>query len=262
MKPGIHYNMPARKYHADPAISRSDLELVEKSVHHYLTKDVKHTKALDVGSAVHIATLEPLTWRDKVHVAPVKTRTAKAWVELQEANPDITYVNEDEILEVGAMRDAILAHPKAKNILQHGRSEVSMCWVDKDTGLLCKCRYDFLRDDHEDGIDIKTTEDASYRKFYWKSVGTYEYYVQFAYYFDGAAACGINLKRLIWIVVEKNNPTSEKVAVYLCPMEVDRYSIEAGRVIYKERLRKLADYYKDTKQWTGYPLDIQELCEI
>lgn len=143
--------------------------------------------------------------------------------------------------QVHAMRNSVMDHPAASRLLSApGRAELSVYWRDPVTGVLCRCRPDFWRDD---GIvvDLKSTEDASPEGFA-KSIANWRYDVQAPYYVDG-----INLMReqagrsdiakakaFVFIAVEKKAPYA--VGVYL----LDAESIEHGRVKYRACLDTFA----------------------
>lgn len=143
--------------------------------------------------------------------------------------------------QVHAMRNAVMDHPAASKLLSApGRAELSVYWNDPVTGVLCRCRPDFWRDD---GIivDLKSTEDASPEGFA-KSIANWRYDVQDPFYLDG-----INLMRdqsgrsdiakaraFVFVAVEKKFPHA--VGVYM----LDNESREHGRAKYRSSLDTFA----------------------
>lgn len=72
--------MTNAEYHADPAISKSDLDLINRSPSYY--KYVKgnprvQTAAMLLGSAVHKLVLEPEDFGEEYAVAPLADRRTK-----------------------------------------------------------------------------------------------------------------------------------------------------------------------------------------
>lgn len=64
MKPGVYEGIPNAEYHAGPGISKSGLDLVHRSPMHYnavvtAANDRTPTPAQEIGTAVHMAILEP-----------------------------------------------------------------------------------------------------------------------------------------------------------------------------------------------------------
>ena len=69
-------------------------------------------------------------------------RRGNAWKEFQAANPGKTIMKPGEVADVRAQAAAVLAHPVARGLIIEGRTEVTIEWVDADTGLPCKGRLD------------------------------------------------------------------------------------------------------------------------
>lgn len=64
MKPGVYEGIPNSEYHSGPGISKSGLDLVHRSPMHYnavvtSANDRTPTPAQEIGTAVHMAILEP-----------------------------------------------------------------------------------------------------------------------------------------------------------------------------------------------------------
>lgn len=64
MKPGVYEGIPNAEYHGGPGISKSGLDLVHRSPMHYnavvtAANDRTPTPAQEIGTAVHMAILEP-----------------------------------------------------------------------------------------------------------------------------------------------------------------------------------------------------------
>lgn len=64
MKPGVYEGIPNAEYHGGPGISKSGLDLVHRSPMHYqavvtAANDHTPTPAQEIGTAVHMAILEP-----------------------------------------------------------------------------------------------------------------------------------------------------------------------------------------------------------
>lgn len=129
-----------------------------------------------------------------------------------------------------------------------GEAELSYFWQDKDTGLVCRCRPDFLRGGNII-VDIKTTADAEPKAFS-KQIANLNYHLSAAFYLDGVTAVtGEKYDKFIIIAVEKEPPYG--VSVHL----LDEGTIDAGRFLYKKALKKLKEC-KDKDEWQGYPDEI------
>jgi exodeoxyribonuclease VIII len=132
-----------------------------------------------------------------------------------------------------------------------GKAEQSVYWTDPVTGILCRCRPDFWRED-DIIVDVKTTEDASPEEFS-RSLAKWRYHVQAPFYMDGIElATGRRPKGFVFLVVEKKPPYA--VAAYT----LDPESIELGRAEYRADLERLAECQR-TDQWPGFGGTIQKI---
>ncbi len=249
------------EYHADKALGKSDLDLVNRSVYHYLKKSLRdETPAMRFGSAFHTAVLEPERYARAYAVAPPVDRRTKAGKEEWEAflreHPGATVLTADDAQQIDAMRLAVMAHPIAKQLVVAGQAELSAFWTDPPTSLKCKCRPDYLLLDLRTAIDLKTTEDASPWSFA-RSCATYRYNAQQAWYLDGLRTCGIDVDSFVFVAIEKKPPHA--VACYT----LDKPSVEAGRAWCRRGLDTLAAYHEQLDAgrdpWPGYTACITEL---
>lgn len=173
--------------------------------------------------------------------------------EWTENNPGRIVLTPETWDQLHAMANAVHSHPAAGSLLTGcpGEAEKSVYWNDATTGVLCRCRPDWWRDDNVI-VDLKTTEDASPEGFA-KSMANYRYDVQAAYYLDGVQqATGKRPKAFVFIAVEKKPPYG--VGVYV----LDSDSLELGRAQYQHDLRIYAECVR-TGEWPGYGDKIQTI---
>lgn len=246
----MHTTMPASEYHAHPAVSKSVLDRIARTPAHaraYLDGQRDDpTPAMLFGAALHCAVLEPGRFATDFAVFEGDKRTKEGKARYEElAARGATIISANDRDTIDDIVASVSNHKTAADLLTTGISESSLFWVDPVSGLECKCRPDWLR---EDGIcvDLKTTEDASPAGFA-RSVVNYRYHVQAAHYLAGTEA-----SRFIFVVVEKKAPHA--VAVY----ELDADALEIGRSL---RARDLAAYASccEFGVWPGYPNDVQPL---
>lgn len=127
-----------------------------------------------------------------------------------------------------------------------GENELVLIWVDEMTGLTCKARLDMWRPPWESIGDLKTCESAGPAEWQFpKSIKTYRYHVQGAFYLDGANALGMAAKHFALFPVEKDPPHA--AAAYKLAGE----AIELGRSAYRRNLTKYAECVR-TGNWPGY----------
>lgn len=159
-------------------------------------------------------------------------------------NSQRTVLSADAWERLHGMRDAVMEHPVAGPLFRRkGKAEQSVYWLDKETGLLCRCRPDWWADTII--ADLKSTEDASADGFS-KTVAKWRYHVQDAFYMDGVEqATGIKQRAFVFVAVEKKAPFA--VAVY----QLDGESVALGREEYQRNLRTYAQCL-NTGKWPGY----------
>ncbi|WP_159711583.1 PD-(D/E)XK nuclease-like domain-containing protein [Geminicoccus flavidas] len=209
------------EYHSGPGISKSHLDWIAPELdrtprhywHQYLNPErepEENTPALIFGDAVHTAILEP----DRFHEHVIKgldhdrrsTANKFAWAQFEEEHAGKIILKVDDYAKVLRIRDVVHAHPVVGPMLRNGKAEQSFYTVDKETGLLIKCRTDFLSDGGEYILDVKTAESASPRKFA-KSVAEHRYDVQVGHYepiFEDLY--GERPKHWFFLAIEKDEP--------------------------------------------------------
>ena len=245
-------------YHAHSAVSKSHLDLVAKSPLHYWSRYLdpnrvvpEPTPAMAIGSAVHTHVLELDQWDAQYVVAPAgidrRTKVGKAeWDVFQTAIGTRTVISREDADLVMRIGRSVLSHPAAAYLLGlPGKAETTHMWTDAGTGLQCKCRPDWLLDDGSMIVDLKTTEDASFRGFQ-KSIAQWRYHIQASWYLDGLQhATGKRPEQFVFIAVEKKPP-------YACAVYVaDQQMVEIGRDTARRDLDKL-NLCKAADYWPGY----------
>ena len=263
MQPGIYTDIDNDAYHGGPGVSSSQLKAVGESLADFLWPRRKESPAMALGTAAHLATLEPDLFESSVVVSPTVDKRTKAGKEeyaafIERYGADIAA---GKILELAPaifsqalrIRDAVHGHPVAGRLLTEGKPEVSAFWIDDETGILCKCRPDWLRDDGME-VSLKTARRADYEGF-MKDAYAYGYHLSTAFYRDGLDACGIANQPTVHVVVETDDPRPERVAVYV--LDDDFYAI--GHAAYRAALAKIHAKQMQPSIWAGLPLEIQTL---
>jgi hypothetical protein len=262
MKPGLYKGIENDAYHSGPGISKSGLWTVyQKSPLHFKNPPVKKETpqsviAKEIGSATHLAILEPAEFEAKVVRGPDDRRGNK-WKD-RKAVCDIdkklllTSSDYDEIL---AIRDAVHADEEISNIILGNQKanviEASGYWIDEETGLLCRCRPDLFRTDHNILFDVKTTADARKREF-MRSVFNFGYHAQEAFYSDGLFNIGKAVNGFLFLALEKERPYANRI------YELPPSFVEEGRAIMRKALDTYAASLK-ANSWAGYGSGVEEL---
>ena len=251
----IRYDLPAAEYHAHPARSKSYLwKLYSGTPAHAEYSETETTPAMDLGTAVHTAALEPDKFESAVIRGPDDRRGSK-WKDALEEGISygklvLTSGDYDKARRMGdaARRLPIVVQLADSQVL----FEASGFWTDPETGIECRCRPDIYSPALELIADLKTTADAS--AFVWaKRAADLGYHAQEAWYSDGwELAGGGSVDGFVFVAVESDFP--HLAAAY----ELTAEAVGEGRLA----MRKALCEYKacrDAGSFPGYPDHVQPL---
>lgn len=256
---GIIADMANEDYHATSALSSTGLRELAKSPAHYqayITEKREPTKAMKFGTGFHELIGEPQLFAKKYTKLPenIDRRTTvgkDAYKAFLEENKGKEILTVEEYDRLDGMLYSCLKNKTLLSLLTGGKAEQSLFWTDEATGVLCKCRPDYLR---KDGIivDLKTTEDASVKGFQ-RSLSNFSYHIQSAFYLDGVSdVLGEPVTEFVHVVVEKTPPYG--VAIYT----LDDQSLSKAR----EEIAALLKLYAECSaknEWPGFTQDIQNV---
>lgn len=146
--------------------------------------------------------------------------------------------------KIEAMAAALAENPVAFNALTGGRSEVTLRWVDEETGVPCKARLDHLKQQVAVLSEMKSVEDASPEAFK-RAISNYGWHVQAAHYFEGARVCGLDLRNHLLVAQEKEYP-------YLAAVhQLDAAAEQRGYELRARAMNVLRDC-RESGIWPGY----------
>jgi exodeoxyribonuclease VIII len=254
MNSGI-LSLPENQYRAAEGISKSLLDWIAppKTPAHFKAKldgliPDEQTPAMRLGSMIHRAILEPdaLEISVKPEGLNLSTKEGREWKAAQTK----TIITQDEYEAIKGMRDSVHTHPAVKRVLANARTEVSL-FANGEDGVLRKARIDALPESGNVIVDIKSCQSAD-PDMMAKSVVSYRYDVQAAYYLDLCQLLGLDKTEFLFVCVEKTPPFA--VAVYA----LDQQAIEWGRKQYQRDLgfiRRCESY----NEWPSFTEDITTL---
>jgi exodeoxyribonuclease VIII len=253
-KNGIIYDLPDTAYHATKAlIGKHSLDIFARSpAHYYATLDAEdeaRTDALNIGSAFHVAVLEPDLYKHKVLVLPdldmrsSKNRDLRDRIIADDGEGKVHLKAAHEPL-IEAMAKSVRQHPAARKLLARGRPEVTAYWTDPETGLRGKSRADWLSDLDGVFVDLKSALSAAPGEFA-RAAANNRYHVQDAYYSRAFEENGIHIEHFVFIVVEKEPPY-----VTSC-FQLDVTARLKGEELYMDELRRMAEC-RAKNHWPGY----------
>jgi hypothetical protein len=257
-KTGLH-RVTDDEYFGWDAVSNSRLSLLNRSPAHFRQGFKESTPALRLGSLIHAGVLEWKQLIDRYVFMPdysnhpdnktaggdrsfskttkfVKEREAL----FRDLHHDKEIVTQAEYDKLIGMSEAFALCPEAKELLTGGESEVAVVWDDPLTGMRCKAKIDYLRDDAF--IDVKTTRDG---QAFDRAIANYGYHRQAAFYQRGVAA--VTGKRLpcYMMPIESSAPYCVRVA------QMSEAAIAVGNGEVDALLLRLKDCY-EKDEWLGY----------
>lgn len=251
----IRYDLSIGEYHAHPARSKSYLWKLYANTPAYAEyAPSETTAATDLGTAVHIAALEPETFESRVIRGPDDRRGNKWKDAIEAANAYggllLTSGDYDKARRMG---DAARKIPVVRQISETQLLlEASAFWTDAETGIECRCRPDIYCPAFEIMADLKTTSDAS-PAFWSKGAANFGYHAQEAWYSDGwQEAGGGSVDGFVFVVIESEFP--HLAAAY----ELTPAAVDEGRLA----MRKALEIYRECREsgsFPGYPSEVQEL---
>jgi exodeoxyribonuclease VIII len=228
--------MPNEAYHGGAGISKSGLDLIARSPAHYAFRAKgEPSRAMVIGSAIHAAILEPEVFtREYMLLTGELDRRSSAYKEAAKHYGADNVLTPSESDMVRGMHAAINACEPARALLgASGWAELAAFATDTLTGVLVKCKFDWLTADLK-ALDLKSTQDCRPAEFA-KSVANYRYHVQASFYADVFKwATGLELESFDFLAVEKELPHAAKL--YALDTAAEAY----GRKLYREALNTYA----------------------
>ena len=234
------------EYRQQRGISKSGLDLIHQSP--ALLEWARNAPSVgsdevELGTHVHCAILEPDVFAGTYRKAPAGGRAAadkarvEAFAEHCKASGKIC-LDADTYDMVIAMRDSVLAHPTARDLLTgDGVSESSI--FGELEGVRVKCRPDRLIRERNILVDVKKVDDIDHIA---RSIQKFRYYVQAAFYSDIYEQWTGHTPRFIFVAVgQRRSIGRHPVRVF----ELEQAWVDAGRAEYLddlERVREMEEF--------------------
>lgn len=258
IEPGVE--MPAHVYHATEAISHSMIKQMRGSAAKckwMLDHPREASAAQDLGSAIHMAVLEPEKFDEHYAVMPKVDRRTKAGketvAEWEEKNKSKKPLDQEDFDTVLRVTKRIANDEFFSRFFIPGVKERSFFAKDELTNLILRCRPDNFVPNENGGwiVDLKTTEDSSRHAFH-RDIAKYGYDTQMAFYVDVVeVATGKRPEGAVIVAVEKSMD---------CDVTVTFFS-EEELALHRRRYRGWLERYAaclKTGIWEGYPKDFLE----
>lgn len=205
------------EYHANMtrgALSHSMLECFRRSPQEYFERYVARTiprettPQMELGTAVHMACLEPEKFATEVIEIPPEvlsangSRSGGKWKAFQEDNRDRLLLRAQDFAPIRRMRDAVYACPMARKLLESCDKKEQAAYWTRD-GLDCKALIDGLGE--RVIIDIKTAKSSRPQDFATQAANM-GYHRQAEWYQGGVHTITGKSLPFIFIVVQNTPP--------------------------------------------------------
>lgn len=217
MKTEVIYDMPDAEYHALPYVSASLIKKALRSpAHAWLSLNQKFlpTPAMELGTLIHQAILEPAVFAETVHVTDAERMTKS----VKESAPGKKVIKQDLYDSIRGASNAVMTHPIASELLQ-GHSEFVVLF--ERNGIRCKAKIDHYC--MSAIVDLKTTRDAGATpKNFLGTVIDLDYHTQLAWYKIALAEAEMYCDSVAIIAVETTYPFAVNV------FEVDQDLLAIG----------------------------------
>jgi hypothetical protein len=196
------------EYFASTGLSNSFLSAFDYSpAHAFLPKEP--TEAMDSGTMFHEYLLEPQVFAEKYLASNFTDKRTTDYKRLVSIYPDKIIISNDEIANLEKancnLSKTIFDFQTMAEIFENVQFEIS-CFSDM-LGFQCKGLFDILYEKNKNYVifDLKKCQDALN---FHKSIITYKYYRQAAWYMSLLSAHGIPREkiRFIFIAVEEQSP--------------------------------------------------------
>lgn len=219
--PGI--TMSNAEYHAHDSISSTAMTFMDESYAHFKHRALFNyeTATMDLGSAYHSLTLEPEKFDLEFSIEPDNARRnttigKQIWDDFEEKRAGRTAVAQTDVntaIRMASNTTVILNELLGvENFHEHGWAERTFIVTDPATGLVLRCRPDFLT---RTGVLLDLKSAAKFTDMdLKKSVTDRKYARATAFYIKVLGLAGIRVKRAALIFAESTQGSMVKVRTF------------------------------------------------
>ena len=256
-------------------VRKSQLDLLSISPATARSGFKEQTEAMIMGSLVHCLVLEPSSFTSRYIFdknAPKKPSDAilnaknpskeskiiiskwKDWQSEIEAKlkQGLILLDSDMMDKATNMRDSVLNVIGDFLDMPDAIIEHAAFWKDSRTGTLCKCKPDVYIPSLGLAIDLKTTSGFATADDFGKSVKSFRYHVQQAFYTQGLEANGFAVNHFLFVPVSKGSGASCRA------FRLDESVLELGKKLLTDDLDLWADC-EQSGNWMRKPSQIETI---
>lgn len=265
---GIWSGVPEEIYHdhkATPEVNRGMIvEMIARSPAHVKCmmegkKPRKVTAAMETGTLIDHALLEPHRFKEGVShwIRPEGLNlTTKEGIQWKKDHPGLPYLqarNESANLasaeDIDNMIAAVMKDPVGRRIIEQSFKQESAFALDKETGLLRKCRLDTRLVDNSGRLtitDLKSTFIGGTSDETWaRHCARMGYWIQAPWYSGIVKDLFNEDPFFLFLVVERKPPYAVRV------FQIHEEGVHAGNEACKRAMHKIAEC-KQKNEWPGY----------
>lgn len=263
--------IPAAEYH-EGVIADSDEPRLSASIAHILvTRSPKHAwtahprlnpnyvrdedDKFNLGNAAHAVLLEGEDITYVIHAENYRTKTSQEERDYARSIGKIPILARHRVelsAMVEAVREQLAEHEAEPPLFSDGKPEQTLLW--EESGVLCKARLDWLRDDLTFVDDLKTRsqEGGAATRKWERELWTHGAHLQAAFYIRAVEAVYGHRPKFRWVCVETKPPYALTVSE---PggdiLAAGRSDFEYALGLWRECIA--ADY------WPSYPQTVERL---
>lgn len=194
-------------YHDRPEVSATQLKCMAEGWRQfeaeYITKTApfRETAAMELGTAIHMALLEPERFALSYVTLPAECgdKRTKAYKEFAATHCDATLLSPKDAETIKRIAESVQRDDVASRLLSRPDSvEKEHYWECEYTGVKCRAKTDAIKG--KGVIDIKTTDDA--RPFaFARKIADFRYDLQAVHYLDGTKC-----ETFLFVAIETSCP--------------------------------------------------------
>ena len=264
-KVSIWFDLPFEEYTALKGVNSSRLKHLDHSPRAFIENpQTIGRRSASIGHMAHCMMLEPDEVKKRYVPSPEglrRDKRTKAYKEFLNTVPECAESVAPAEFELAAdMVEHAENYPLAWELIKHSTTELTVQWIDEETEVLCKARFDMAN--KEKGlIDLKTTKDVTPKGFKYEAK-KYGYWSQAAHYRAGLRA--INKSELMQfdsdefrIIAVDNQEGERYTVVFKLPAEViDEFAVDRYNRIMQVK------QCKEEGNWPGPDLGAEQVLEF
>lgn len=212
--PGFHHDVPEAEYHAHRdslSVTGAKVLLRSPALFRWQQDNPVHKDVFDFGSAAHHLVLGAGAPIDALPFDSWRSKEARAARDESRANGATPLLAAD-YETVQAMADKLSEHTAAMSLLSEGKPEVSAYALDEATGVMRRCRFDWLGSSVLTDYKSAQSSHPSDLAGRYGAVSKWGYDCQAAWYLDLARDLGHPATFFAFIFQAKTPPFEVTVA--------------------------------------------------